>query len=209
MVPGSEPCSGSCPLCCLGHRLGGLLDISYSIHVLLPGGSRAAAGAPKQLQSLALRHDRRGSGAIASRGADCQTKGRGQRPGCLVPRGRGAGVCGVWVPAQSGGCCCPPAPCAHCTLEPTWHSLVPGGTALALVLCDPPKQHCARSLAISAPTALPVSGCSGAGMGCSEAQGYGEGAAGMDEATAEDGKHWVDPPRPTMPQFLQLLLRPL
>lgn len=36
VVLGSEPCPGSCPLCCLGHRLRGLLAISYSSHVLLP-----------------------------------------------------------------------------------------------------------------------------------------------------------------------------
>lgn len=76
VVLGSEPCPGSCPLCCLGHRLRGLLAISYSSHVLLPRGGRATAGAPKWLQSLALRHGRRGSGTAAARGADCQTKGR-------------------------------------------------------------------------------------------------------------------------------------
>lgn len=67
-------------------------------------------------------------------------------------------------------------------------------------LCPVPRHFCPRSA---------VLGCSGAGMGCSEVQGYREGAAGMDGATAEDGKHWADPPRPTLPQFLQLLLRPL
>lgn len=58
-------------------------------------------------------------GGCEAPGADCQTKGQGQRPGCLVPRGRGAGARGARVPARFRGCNCPPTPCACHAPVPT------------------------------------------------------------------------------------------
>lgn len=210
------------------HRqLGGLPAISYSSHVL-PGGGRAAAGAPKWLQSVALRHDSHGSGAAAGSGSRLPDKGPGTKarlpraPGKGRRRVRDVGAGLAW------GCCCPLSPHAHrgpvSTQPPPWlaqpgRSWVPGGTALALVPRHPSNRHCARHrsgcgavlrpLAGPAPPVLPVSGCSGAEMGCCGAQGYGEGAENMDGATAEDGKCRADPPSPPVPQFPQLLSGPL
>ena len=207
---------------------GGLLAISYSSRVLA-GGGRAAAGAPKWLQSVALRHDRRGSGAAAGSGSRLPDKGPGTKArlphapgkGRRRVRGRGAGL--AWGLPLSPDPQCPPCPGAHPapTLAGTarmqsgtrWHSPGTGpvpppptsavpGTAPGAGLC------CGPSLALY-PPALPISGCSGAEMRCSGAQGYRDGAESTDAATAEDDKRRAGPPSPTVPQFPQLLLWPL
>lgn len=149
------------------HRqLGGLPAISYSSRVL-PGGGRAAAGAPKWLQSVALRHDRHGSGAAAGSGSRLPDKGPGTK--ARLPRAPGKGRRRVRDEGAglAWGCCCPLSPHAHrgpvSTQPPPWlaqpgRSWVPGGTALALVPCHPSNRRCARHRSGCGAVLRPLSG---------------------------------------------------
>lgn len=195
---GRDLCPHACPLRRLGRRHGGLLAISYSSRVP-PGGGRAAAGAPKWLQSVALRPDRRGSGAAAGSGSRLPDKGPGTKarlpraPGKGRRRVRAVGASPAWglplppVPAVPR---CPPGPrsgwhgrgalghrvarCWHWSHATPRAGAVPG-TALGTGLCPGP------SPALH-PQRCPPRGAVGLGWG---AVGHG--------ATRRGQKAWMGP----------------
>lgn len=204
----------SCPLCCLSCRtpstasLGGCWPLGIPISSF-PEASRS--------QPEPRSGSNPWSGAAAGAGSRCQTKGWGQRPGCLVPQGRGAGACRARVLSHPGAAAAPTARACHApasTQPPPWlarlgHSWVPGGPTLALVLCHPCHGHCActalvRGSAVAPLQLCPSRGAAGLKWGAGEHRAMG--AESMDRATAEGGKYHTCRSSPTVPQFPQLLL---
>lgn len=176
-------------------QLGGLLAIRYS-NLVLPRGVRVAAGAPKWLQSVVW--------CCRRRREQMPDKGPGTK--ARLPRAPGKGrrrVQGTGA-VPSRGCCCPdplclPCPSVHLApalagvagaqLGTRWANPGTGAVpSLPWALCP----HCSGAKLCCGPSpALPISGCSGAEMGCRGAQSYGEGAERRDGTTAEGGKYHV------------------
>lgn len=138
----------SCPLCWLSCRTPSTASLGGCWPLGIPVSSfPEAAGSQPEPRS----GSNPWSGAAAGAGSRCQTKGRGQRPGWLLPQGRGAGTCRARALSHPGAAAAPTSCACHAppsTQPPPWlawlgHSWVPGGPTLALVLCRPCHGHCA------------------------------------------------------------------
>lgn len=112
LVPGGRALT----LCCLSCRTPATASLGGCWPLGIPTASfPEAPGSQPEPQS----GSNPWSGAAAGAGSRCQTKGRGQRPGCLVPQGRGAGACRARVLSHPGAAAAPTSRACHAPV-PTW-----------------------------------------------------------------------------------------